>query len=147
MCGLYYSNMGFAVPGGIGAQIADPALRPLIIVGDGAFQMTGMELSTAARYGLAPIVVVLNNNGYATERFFLEGEFNNLQPWQYHRIPELLGAGRGFDVHSEDELARALAAASENTGSLTLLDVHVQPGDVSDRLRQLGAAFGKTVRG
>ena len=33
--------------------------------------MTGMEISTIARYGLNPIVVVLNNHGYTTERFLL----------------------------------------------------------------------------
>jgi len=147
LCGVYYSNMGFAVPGGIGAQIADPRLRPLILVGDGAFQMTGMEISTAAHYGLSPIVVVLNNDGYMTERFFLEGPFNDIQPWAFSRFPEILGAGKGFEARTEDELARALAAAKENTGSLSIIDVHTQQGDVSDRLRKLGESLGKMVRG
>ena len=40
----YYASLGFAVPASIGAQLADRTLRPLVIVGDGAFQMTGMEL-------------------------------------------------------------------------------------------------------
>src|SRR5439155_6495851 len=53
----YYASMGFAVPAGIGAQLANPKLRPLVLVGDGAFQMTGMELSTAVRYKLNPIVI------------------------------------------------------------------------------------------
>ena len=48
----------------------------MILVGDGAFQMTGMELSTAVRYGCNPIVVVLDNDGYTTERFHTDGEFN-----------------------------------------------------------------------
>ena len=69
----YYTSMGFAVPAAVGAGMANPGLRPLVIVGDGAFQMTGMELSTIARHGLNPIVVVLNNHGYTTERFLLEG--------------------------------------------------------------------------
>ena len=42
----YYASMGFAVPAAIGAQLANPTLRPIVIVGDGAFQMTGMEIST-----------------------------------------------------------------------------------------------------
>jgi len=53
----YYASIGFAVPGGMGAQFANPNLRPLILVGDGAFQMTGVELSTIARYGLNPLVI------------------------------------------------------------------------------------------
>src|SRR5215212_9108574 len=40
----YYCSMGFAVPAAIGAQLANPKLRPIVIVGDGAFQMTGMEI-------------------------------------------------------------------------------------------------------
>lgn len=69
----YYTTMGFAVPAAIGAQLADRRLRPIVFVGDGAFQMTGMELSTAARLGLNPIVLVLNNKGYTTERLINEG--------------------------------------------------------------------------
>ncbi|RMF03128.1 MAG: alpha-keto acid decarboxylase family protein, partial [Chloroflexi bacterium] len=84
----YYTSLGFAVPGSIGAQAANPNLRPLVIVGDGAFQMTGMELATAVRYGMNPIVVVLNNAGYGTERPMLDGEFNDVSDWQFHKLPE-----------------------------------------------------------
>src|ERR687895_96855 len=72
----YYASLGFAVPASIGAQLADRTLRALVIVGDGAFQMTGMELSTTIRYDLNPIVVVLNNGIYLTEQLMLEGAFN-----------------------------------------------------------------------
>ncbi|MCL5097497.1 MAG: thiamine pyrophosphate-binding protein, partial [Candidatus Omnitrophica bacterium] len=97
----YYASMGFAVPAAIGAQLADPDLRPLVLVGDGAFQMTGMELGTAVRYHLNPIVIVLNNSGYGTERHIHDGPFNDLVPWQYYRVPELLGTGRGFQIETE----------------------------------------------
>ena len=68
---------GLRVPASVGAQLSMPNKRPLVIVGDGAFQMTGTELSTIVRYGLNPIVVVLNNHGYGTERHLLEGAFND----------------------------------------------------------------------
>ncbi|MBV9176106.1 MAG: hypothetical protein JO297_03625 [Nitrososphaeraceae archaeon] len=73
------------------------------IVGDGAFQMTGMEISSAVRYKLNPIIIVLNNGGYGTEPRLLDGPFNDLQPWQYRNIPEIVGGGRGFVVKTEDE--------------------------------------------
>src|SRR5688500_7344421 len=57
----YYTSMGFAVPAALGAQTARRDLRPVVIVGDGAFQMTGMELSTIVRRGYNPIVIVLDN--------------------------------------------------------------------------------------
>ena len=60
----YYSSMGFAVPAALGAGIAEPSRRPFVIVGDGAFQMTGTELATHVDLGLRPIVLLLNNGGY-----------------------------------------------------------------------------------
>ena len=65
--------MGFAVPAGIGVSMAAPHLRPYVLVGDGAFQMTGTELSTAVRLGLKPIIIVLNNDGYGTMRKIRDG--------------------------------------------------------------------------
>jgi len=56
----YYASMGFGVPGALGAEIAT-GLRPLVLCGDGAFQMTGPEIAHAPRYGLKPIVLLINN--------------------------------------------------------------------------------------
>ena len=133
----YYTSMGFAVPASVGAGIASPELRPLVIVGDGAFQMTGMELATVVRNGLAPIVVVMNNKGFTTERYILDGPFNDVLNWSYHRIPEVLGAGLGLEVRTEDELEAALGRALANTESFTLLNVHLDPMDRSPALARL----------
>ncbi len=107
----YYTSMGFGVPAALGVMIARPDLRPVVLVGDGAFQMTGMELSTIVHRSLAPIVLVLDNRGYGTERLLHAGSFsfNDIQPWHYHRIPEVLGGGTGYDVHTEGEFDRACA--------------------------------------
>jgi indolepyruvate decarboxylase len=139
----YYTSLGFAVPASIAVQLSDPSLRPLAIVGDGAFQMTGMELSTAVRHNLSPIVVVLNNGGYATERPMLDGAFNDILPWHYHRLPEVLGSGVGFFIETEEQLADALAAARENTEAFTILDVRLAPDDISPPLRRLTAVLSK----
>ena len=136
----YYLSLGFAVPGSIGVQLARPGTRPLVIVGDGAFQMTGMELTSAVRYGLDPIVIVLDNAGYGTERPMLDGPFNDVVPWHYERLPELLGAGRGYDVRTEDDLDAALGAARSERGEFALLRVHLEPDDMSID-PQLGRIF------
>lgn len=141
----YYTSMGFAVPACIGAQLANPKLRPLVLVGDGAFQMTGMELSTVARYKLNPVVVVLNNRGYGTERQMQDGPYNDVWPWQYHRLPEILGAGRGWTVETEAELDRALREAERHTDSFCLLDVHLAPLDRSPALDRLAGRMAKRL--
>jgi indolepyruvate decarboxylase len=141
----YYTSMGFAVPACVGAQLANRKLRPLVLVGDGAFQMTGMELSTVARYGLNPVVVVLNNNGYGTERHIQDGPYNDLWPWNYSRLPEVLGAGRAFLVKTEGELEHALTEARKWTESFCLLDVHLAPLDRSPALDRLASRLAKRL--
>jgi indolepyruvate decarboxylase len=141
----YYASMGFAVPASIGAQLAKPNQRPLVLVGDGAFQMTGMELATAVRYQLNPIVIVLNNSGYGTERHIQDGPYNDLLTWNYSRIPEVVGAGRGFAVRTEEQFDQALNAARLHTDSFCLLDVRLDPLDRSPALQRLAERLAKKL--
>jgi indolepyruvate decarboxylase len=133
----YYTSMGFAVPAAVGVQVGNPRLRPVVFVGDGAFQMTGQELSTVVRCGLNPIVIVLNNKGYTTERFIKDGPYNDIHDWAYHRWPELLRAGWGCEVRTEGDLEAALVQARKNTGGFSILNVHLDPLDCSDALQRL----------
>jgi TPP-dependent 2-oxoacid decarboxylase len=142
----YYCSMGFAVPAAIGAQLASPTLRPIVIVGDGAFQMTGMEISTIIRFALNPIIIVLNNNGYGTERPMLDGPFNDILPWNYYRIPEIIGHGKGFLIETEDQLEESLSAAERiYSKDLCVLDVHLDIHDGSPALQRLTEILGKKV--
>ena len=139
----YYTSMGFAIPASVGVQVANRELRPLVLVGDGAFQMTCMELSTTVRMGFNPIVVVLNNKGYSTERFIQEGPFNDIHNWNYHKMPELLGSGWGFEVLTEGDLEKAFNAAFGNLDSFSLINVHLDKHDVSPALKRLAARLAK----
>jgi indolepyruvate decarboxylase len=141
----YYTSMGFAVPAAVGAQLANPRSRPLVLVGDGAFQMTGMELATLARYGLNPIVVVLNNRGYGTERPMQDGPYNDVWPWQYYRFPEVLGAGRGFVAETERDLNAALVAAEQHTECFCLIEARLDPFDRSPALQRLTERLAKQI--
>lgn len=142
----YYCSMGFAVPAAIGAQLASPTRRPIVIVGDGAFQMTGMEISTIIRFALNPIIIILNNKGYGTERPMLDGPFNDILPWNYYRIPEIIGHGKGFVIETEDQLEESLSAAERiYSKDLCVLDVHLDIHDGSPALQRLTESLGKKV--
>ena len=117
----YYASMGFAIPASVGAQLANRKLRPLVLVGDGAFQMTGLELATIVRYQLNPVVIVLNNFGYGTERLMQDGAYNDVPLWQYSRLPEIFGAGRGSVARTEEQLDEALKEAAKWTKSFCLI--------------------------
>ena len=143
----YYTSMGFGVPAALGAMVARPDLRPIVLVGDGAFQMTGMELSTIVRRNLNPIIIVLDNKGYGTERMLHPGdyEFNDIHPWQYHKLPEVLGGGTGYEVRTEGQFDEALRAAQADTRGMSLIQVHLDVKDCSQALQRLARKLGPHV--
>ncbi|NLY02576.1 MAG: alpha-keto acid decarboxylase family protein [Rhodopirellula sp.] len=143
----YYTSMGYAVPAVLGAMTARPDLRAVALVGDGAFQMTGMELSTIVRRGLNPIVIVLDNGGYGTERLLHAGDyrFNEIQPWCYHRLPAVLGGGTGYEVWTETEFDAALSSAWADTRGMSLIHVHLPRGDYSKALERLAKKLSVRV--
>lgn len=141
----YYTSMGFATPAALGAGMGRPELRVVALVGDGAFQMTGMELSTIVRHRLHTILIVLDNKGYGTERFLHAGDFNEIHPWHYHRLPEVLGGGRGYEIRTEGEFDAALRTAWADTSGMSLLQVHLSVTDVSDCLSRLAENLSRRV--
>ena len=141
----YYMSMGFAVPASIGVALANPGFRPYVIVGDGAFQMTGTEISTAVRLGLNPIIFVLNNDGYGTMRRIHDGNFNIITQWNYARICELVGGGESAVVSTKGELDDAICLA-EKSGKLTVIEVKIPRDDVSPQLVSISREVAR-VRG
>lgn len=137
----YYCSLGFSVPAALGVQMAKPHLRPLVLVGDGAFQMTGMELSSIVHFNCNPIIVLLNNSGYATERFIKDGSFNDLHNWNYHKLTDVLGVGKSFLVKTEGEMDKALTDAVEHTESFCLLEIVLGKYDVCETLQRLSAGL------
>jgi indolepyruvate decarboxylase len=142
----YYTSMGFATPAALGAKMARPDLKVIALVGDGAFQMTGMELSTIVRRGLAVTVIVLDNKGYGTERLLHEGTFNDINPWQYQLLPQVLGGGTGYEVRTEGEFDVALSRALADTSGMSVIRVHIGLEDRSHTLDRLAAGLAKRVR-
>ncbi|MFO0110269.1 MAG: alpha-keto acid decarboxylase family protein [Alphaproteobacteria bacterium] len=138
----YYLSMGFAVPAAIGVMAAQPDNKIFVIVGDGAFQMTGTELSTAAKYNMSPIVFILNNDGYGTQRHILDGPFNEIHPWHYTKITELLGYGIARRVTTNGELEAAINEALR-ANTLALIEVVVPRSDSSAALKRMGEELGK----
>ena len=135
----YYAGMGFGVPAGIG--VAATGLRPLVLVGDGAFQMTGWELGNCRRYGLDPIVVLFNNCSWEMLRVFQpESRFNNLDDWHFADIAHSLG-GTGERITTRRELVAALDRAVARRGQFSLIEVMLPRGVTSDTLARFVSGF------
>lgn len=136
----YYAGMGFGVPAGLGAAVAAGG-RPLILVGDGAFQMTGFELGNCRRYGWDPIVIVFNNASWEMLRVFQpESGFNNLDDWRFADLAGPLG-GDGVRVTTRSELVAALANAHATRGRFQLIEAMLPRGETSVTLARFVAGF------
>jgi indolepyruvate decarboxylase len=136
----YYAGMGFGVPGGIGVAAAT-GRRPLILVGDGAFQMTGWELGNCRRYGLDPIVVLFNNASWEMLRAFQpESRFNDLDDWNFAAMAPSLG-GHGKRVRTRRELKRALEQAVARRGRFSLVEVMLPRNATSRTLARFVSGF------
>ena len=140
----FYCSMGGAIPGALGLQLAKPKVRPIVLVGDGAYQMSMTELSTILQHKLNPIVFVLNNKGYTTERFLLDGQFNNIRNWEYHKVVEMLNGGNGMLAETEKELEFAVDAALSSK-DLFVINVSVEQQDISPVLRRIVENLSKRV--
>ena len=123
------THLGFSIPLLIGAKLAHPDRFCLNLMGDGAFGMSGMDIETSARAGVAITTVVLNNGGMATypggfptarEQYGVSQMTGN-----YAQIAEGMGAV-GIEVHTPGELAPALQRAQQLNadGRTVLIDVH-----------------------
>ncbi|MFQ5895081.1 MAG: indolepyruvate/phenylpyruvate decarboxylase [Nitrospinota bacterium] len=135
-----YATMGFAVPAALGIQVA-VGWRPLVLVGDGAFQMTGPELSQCARYGLNPIVVVFRNDSWEMLQVFIPGRFNEIPAWPFARLAGHWG-GAGFRAETPRALWESLLKAHAER-RFSLIEVPLKRGDTSPVLRRFTTALRK----
>ena len=114
-----WGSLGYALPAALGTCLALPQRRHLVFLGDGALQMTAQELSTILRRDLAPIIFLLNNDGYTMERLIYgaDSSYNDLSPWLYGRLAAALDPSERIVIHrvrDEAQLEQALQATSES---------------------------------
>jgi indolepyruvate decarboxylase len=125
----YYASMGFAVPAAMGAQIGR-GRRPLVLCGDGGFQMTGSEISHAPKLGLSPVVVLVNNGGWGIFRpVSPRQDLLDIPPWPYAALARAWG-GIGVQARNRDELKTALRNAHGADG-FVVIECLVPPTDMS----------------
>ena len=144
----YYTSMGFSVPAALGAATARPKHRVVVLVGDGAFQMTGQELSTLIAKGHAPVIILLDNHGYGTERYLHAGDwkYNEINRWNYCELLSVYGGGVGHLVSTEGEFEDALDVAWNDASQTHLIQASLLENDASETLKKLAARMGEHVK-
>lgn len=139
----FYGSIGYTIGAALGAGMAAQDRQVVLFVGDGAFQVTGQDLSTMIRNHLKPVIFLINNDGYTIERVISDRPYNDLQPWKYHKLVEVFGGGLGFDVRTEGELEEALTKAA-TADDLVFIEIHTGRLDCPESLRSAGQSMAKT---
>ncbi|MBH8575367.1 alpha-keto acid decarboxylase family protein [Nostocaceae cyanobacterium CENA369] len=138
-----WEAIGYTLPAVLGAHLADQSRRHLLVVGDGAFQLTAQELSTILRHELNPIIFLLHNNNYQVENAMrVDGKqmhYNEVQSWNYHQLATIFTQKQkplGLWVSTESELETALTQAhqAQTEGRCVLIEVMLAPKDIPSQL-------------
>ncbi len=145
-----WGSIGWATPAAFGAAIAAPGQRVVLVTGDGAHQMTAQEVGQFYRYGIQPVIFVLNNSGYLIERLLCTDpdiEYNDIADWHYAALPIALGCEDWFTarVTTCGELDKALATAAKNS-TASYIEVVTDAYEASPLALQLHDTFRNLYR-
>lgn len=116
---MLWGSIGWATGATFGIALADPNRRTILFTGEGSHQLTANEIGNMGRYGVKPIVFVLNNDGYLVERALEQNpdwSYNDLAKWRYADVPRALGCADWVTARVETlgELDTALTTARES---------------------------------
>ncbi|MBB5953941.1 indolepyruvate decarboxylase [Saccharothrix tamanrassetensis] len=138
-----WSSIGYCIPALLGGQLADPSRRGLLLIGDGAAQLTVQELGVIGHHRLTPIVLLVNNDGYTIERVThgLHAVYNDIVQWRWADLPAALGVRRPLVLSARRpaELDSALARAVDTTDRFVLIEVFLHKEDVPPALKRMVA--------
>lgn len=139
---MQYGSIGWSVGATLGYALGSPNKRVMTLVGDGSFQMTAQEISTMIRYGVNPIIFLINNKGYTIEVEIHDGIYNQIKNWRYADLVDVFSAGEGNAWHTEVKTESQLHAAVDhalNQNCLCFIEVHIDPNDCNKNLLEWGS--------
>lgn len=140
-----YSAIGYIAPAATGICLAKRReQRAMVFSGDGGFQMTAQCLSTQTRFGLNPIIFVINNGVYGVEQWLADSSVFStdkpfyksclLHPWNYSKLAEVFGC-QGWKAGTYEELEDAVAGALANSNSPSIIEVVVPDKSIPDNAK------------
>lgn len=145
-----WGSIGYTLPAAMGAGLASPDRRPVLVIGDGSAQLTVQELGTWLREGISGVVVLINNRGYTVERS-IHGEraaYNDITEWDWQRLPRALGGNDRnlltLRASTLGELREALQRTAKEHGRLVLVEVFTDAFDYPKLLVDVGKAIAET---
>ncbi|EBY3117077.1 alpha-keto acid decarboxylase family protein [Salmonella enterica] len=140
-----WGSIGYSLPAAFGAQTACPDRRVILIIGDGAAQLTIQEMGSMLRDGQAPVILLLNNDGYTVERAIhgAAQRYNDIASWNWTQIPPALNAAQQAEcwrVTQAIQLAEVLERLVRPQ-RLSFIEVMLPKADLPELLRTVTRAL------
>ncbi|EEI0734994.1 indolepyruvate decarboxylase [Salmonella enterica] len=140
-----WGSIGYSLPAAFGAQTACPDRRVILIIGDGAAQLTIQEMGSMLRDGQAPVILLLNNDGYTVERAIhgAAQRYNDIASWNWTQIPPALNAAQQAEcwrVTQAIQLAEVLERLARPQ-RLSFIEVMLSKADLPELLRTVTRAL------
>ncbi|MBS6110706.1 MAG: indolepyruvate decarboxylase [Citrobacter freundii] len=140
-----WGSIGYALPAAFGAQTACPDRRVILIIGDGAAQLTIQELGSMLRDGQSPVILLLNNDGYTVERAIhgANQRYNDIAAWSWTLVPQAFSRecqAECWRVTQAVQLEEVLARLS-HPQRLSLIEVVLPKADLPELLRTVTRAL------
>lgn len=136
-----WGSIGYTLPAALGAALAHRDRRVVLLIGDGAAQLTVQEIGVMAREGITPVIIVVNNDGYTVERA-IHGPlayYNDIVGWRWQELPAALGVPGALAVRASTvgELDTALSEAAQSRDRMAVIEVVLDRADVPPLLSEL----------
>ncbi|EGN1364558.1 alpha-keto acid decarboxylase family protein [Salmonella enterica] len=140
-----WGSIGYSLPAAFGAQTACPDRRVILIIGDGVAQLTIQEMGSMLRDGQAPVILLLNNDGYTVERAIhgAAQRYNDIASWNWTQIPPALNAAQQAEcwrVTQAIQLAEVLERLARPQ-RLSFIEVMLPKADLPELLRTVTRAL------
>src|SRR5580658_5423787 len=131
-----WCSIGYATGALLGAILASPGRRHILLTGDGSLQMTVQEISTIMRHNLKPLIFVNQNQGYTVERAVLgkDAGYNDIATWRYSELPNVLSRDKKAETYvvtTSNELQKVLDSPHSSMGLVEcVMDKYDAPYDL-----------------
>ena len=140
-----WGSIGYTLPAAFGAQTAEPDRRVLLLIGDGAAQLTAQEIGSMLRDGLKPVIFLLNNEGYTVERAIHgpEQRYNDIAQWNWTQLPQALAGEhqvKTLRVTEPEQLRQALREVGDSP-QLAFVEVVLPKMDIPELLDTVSRAI------
>ncbi|MEZ7503499.1 thiamine pyrophosphate-binding protein [Psychrobacter sp. Arc29] len=142
-----WGSIGYTLPASLGAAVASPDKRSVLLIGDGSALLTIQELAVIIKERINPVIVLINNDGYTVERA-IHGEnqyYNDIPKCDWQIMPKAFGATEAnsllLKAETAGELKAALNKAAATTDKLVMIEVIADKHDIPPLLADISAAL------